>query len=274
MSEETNKEMSFLEHLEVLRWHLVRSFGSVFVFAILAFVFKGFVFDTIILAPSSPEFFTNRLLCELADKLNMPLLCINQMPLNLQNIKMSGQFTTHIWVSFVAGIVVAFPYIFFEFWRFIRPALYQNEINNSRGAIFFASTLFSIGILFAYYIICPLSVHFLGTYQVSDQVENIVNLGSYISTITSIVLAGGIIFELPIFIYFLAKVGLVTSSFLIKYRKHSIVVALLLAAIITPPDVISQLLVCFPLIILYESGILIAKRLEKKKNQTSTLAKA
>ncbi|WP_430812931.1 MULTISPECIES: twin-arginine translocase subunit TatC [unclassified Carboxylicivirga] len=273
MTEENNKEMSFLEHLEVLRWHLVRAFGSVFVFAILAFIFKSFVFDTVILAPSNPDFFTNRLLCEAAQLLDMPLLCINQIPLSFQNISMSGQFTTHIWVSFVAGIVVAFPYIFFEFWRFVKPALYQNEIRNSRGAIFFASTLFSIGILFAYYIICPLSVHFLGTYQVSDKVENIVNLGSYISTITSIVLAGGIIFELPIFIYFLAKVGLVTSHFLIKYRKHSIVVALLLAAIITPPDVISQLLVCFPLIILYESGIIIAKRLERK-NDVFTPAKA
>lgn len=273
MSEEPNKEMSFLDHLEVLRWHIVRAFASVFVFAVLAFIFKGFVFDTVILAPSSPDFFTNDLLCRLADMLDMPLLCINQIPLSFQNINMSGQFTTHIWVSFVAGIVAAFPYIFWEFWRFVKPALYQNEINNSRGAIFFASTLFTIGILFAYYIICPLSVHFLGTYQVSEKVENIVNLGSYISTITSIVLAGGIIFELPIFIYFLAKVGLVTSGFLIKYRKHSIVISLILAAVITPPDVISQLLVCFPLIILYESGIIIARRLEKK-NQAQTPVKA
>ena len=264
MSKNTKKEMSFLEHLEVLRWHLVRAFGSVFIFAALAFIFKSFVFDTIILAPSDPDFFTNKFLSDLGTRFDMPLLSINQIPLSFQNINMSGQFTTHIWVSFVAGIIISFPYIFWEFWRFVKPALYQNEVNNSRGAIFFASTLFSIGILFAYYIICPLSVHFLGTYQVSDKVENIVNLSSYISTITSIVLAGGIIFELPIFIYFMAKVGLVTSAFLIKYRKHSIVVALLLAAIITPPDVVSQLLVCFPLIILYESGIVIAKSLEKK----------
>jgi len=264
MKDNGTREMSFLDHLEILRWHLLRAFSSVFIVAILAFVFKEIVFDVIILAPSDPLFFTNRMLCELAQKINLPALCINQVPLSFQNINMSGQFTTHIWVSFVVGIVLSFPYIFWEFWRFVKPALYQNEISNSRGAIFFASSLFSIGILFAYYIICPLSVHFLGTYQVSHKVENIVNLGSYISTITSIVLAGGIIFELPIFIYFLAKVGLVTSGFLIKYRKHSIVVALLLAAIITPPDVISQLLVCFPLIILYESGIMIAKRLEKK----------
>ncbi len=267
MSDKSSGEMSFLDHLEVLRWHLVRSFGSVFVFAILAFVFKGFVFDTVILAPSDADFLTNRLLCDLASKLDMPLLCINQQPLSFQNIKMSGQFTTHIWVSFVVGIVVAFPYVFWEFWRFIKPALYTKEIKHSRGAIFFTSILFTVGILFAYYIICPLSVHFLGTYQVSEKVENIVNLGSYISTVTSIVLAGGVIFELPIFIYFLAKVGLVSSEFLRKYRRHSVVLALLLAAIITPPDVISQLLVCIPLIILYEAGIVIARRIENKREK-------
>nr|WP_321454263.1 twin-arginine translocase subunit TatC [uncultured Carboxylicivirga sp.] len=267
MSNNSSGDMSFLDHLEVLRWHLVRSFAAVFIFAILAFIFKGFVFDTVILAPADPGFFTNRLLCILASKLDIPALCINQQPLSFQNIKMSGQFTTHVWVSFVAGIVVAFPYVFWEFWRFIKPALYAKEVQNSRGAIFFTSILFTVGILFAYYIICPLSVHFLGTYQVSAKVENIVNLSSYIGTITSIVLAGGIIFELPIFIYFLAKVGLVSSEFLRKYRKHSIVLALLLAAVITPPDVISQLLVCFPLIILYESGIIIARKIEAKRKK-------
>lgn len=202
MKDTENSEMSFLAHLEELRWHLVRAFASVFVFAVLAFVFKSFVFDTIILAPSDPTFFTNYQLCSMAGLLDMPALCINQKGISFQNINMSGQFTTHIWVSFVMGIIAAFPYIFWEFWQFIRPALYPEEVKHSRGAIFFASTLFTIGILFAYYIICPLSVHFLGNYQVSDKVENIVNLGSYISTITSIVLAGGVIFELPILIYF------------------------------------------------------------------------
>ncbi len=259
--------MSFLDHLEELRWHLVRAFASIFVFAVLAFIFKEFVFDEVILAPSKPDFFTNRFLCELADKLSMPALCINQVPLTLQNINMSGQFTTHIWVSFIAGFVAAFPYIFWEFWSFIKPALYPEELKYSRGAIFFSSALFMVGVLFAYYIICPLSVQFLGNYQVSTQVENIVNLGSYISTITSIVLAGGIIFELPIVIFFLARVGLVSSGFLKTYRRHAIVVALLLAAIITPPDIVSQILVCLPLILLYEAGIIIAKQIEKGREK-------
>jgi sec-independent protein translocase protein TatC len=259
--------MSFLDHLEELRWHLIRSFIAIFVFAILAFVFKEIVFDDIILAPSTPGFFTNKLLCSIGDKLSMPALCINQVPLTLQNINMSGQFTTHIWVSFIAGVIAAFPYIFWEVWSFIRPALYPNELRHSRGAIFFTSLLFIIGILFSYYIICPLSVQFLGNYHVSEQVENIVNLGSYISTITSIVLAGGIIFELPIFIFFLAKAGLVTADFLRTYRRHAIVVALLLAAIITPPDIVSQILVCLPLIVLYEAGIMIAKRIERDREE-------
>lgn len=265
MTKKIRREMSFLEHLEELRWHLVRSFLYVLVFAILAFVFKTILFDVILLGPSNPGFFTNRLLCNISESLHMPALCINQVQLKFQNINMSGQFTTHIMIAFVSGIVAAFPLIFWEFWRFIRPALYQREIEHSQGAIFFASSLFTLGILFAYYIICPLSVHFLGNYQVSDKVENIVNLGSYISTVSSIVLAAGVLFELPIFIYFLSKVGLVTAEFLRKYRKHSIIVSLLLAAIITPPDVISQVLVCLPLILLYEAGIIIAVRVEKNR---------
>ena len=259
--------MTFLEHLEELRWHLVRSFISVLAIAILAFLYKEFLFDVIIFGPSTPEFYTNSKLCLLARELNLPALCINQNKYEFQNIAMAGQFTTHLRVSFIAGIIVAFPYIFWEFWRFIKPALYQEEIKHSRGAIFFASTLFTLGVLFAYYIICPLSVHFLANYQVSSMVKNDLNLGSYISTISSIVLAGGVIFELPILIYFLAKVGIVSARSLRKYRRHAVVASLLLAAIITPPDVISQILVCFPLIFLYEAGIMIAARIERKRKK-------
>ena len=267
MSNKNQTEMSFLEHLEELRWHLVRSFLYILIFAILAFLFKRIVFDVILLGPSKPDFFTNQLLCNLAGKFQMPNLCINQHQLMLQNISMTGQFTTHLWISFLGGVIVAFPLIFWEFWRFIKPALYKEEIKHSQGAIFFASILFTVGILFAYYIICPLSVHFLGNYKVSEQVDNIVNLGSYIGTVSSIVLASGILFELPMFIYFMSKVGLVTADTLKKYRRHSIVVTLALAAVITPPDVISQVLVCLPLILLYEAGILIARGVERRKSK-------
>ena len=257
-------ELTFLDHLEELRWHLIRSFLAVIIFSIVAFIFHNIVFDVIILAPKTPEFWTNVKLCMLAEYLDVQTLCINSSPFQIININMAGQFSMHIWVSLVVGIIVAFPYMFWEFWRFVRPALYEKEQKTSRGAIFYTSFLFLLGVSFGYYLIVPLSVHFLGSYNVSDQVLNQINLGSYISTVTSVVLASGVIFELPILIYFLAKAGLVTSKFLKKYRRHSIIVILALSAIITPPDVFSQILVCLPLILLYEISIGITKRMEKK----------
>ncbi len=264
MNNET--EMTFLDHLEVLRWHLIRSIVAIFLFAIVAFIFHDFIFDKIIFAPKSPDFWTNRMFCAFSELIGTDKLCINSTDFEIFNISFTGQFSTHIIVSLVLGLVCSFPYIFYEFWRFIRPALYNEEQKHSRGAILAASTLFSLGVLFGYYLIIPLTVHFLGSYEVSSSVYNEINLNSYISTLTSIVLAAGVIFELPVLIYFLAKVGLVSSSFLKKYRKHSIVVILALSAIITPPDVFSQILVCLPLLVLYQVGIVIAKRIEKKND--------
>ncbi|MFT3740829.1 MAG: twin-arginine translocase subunit TatC [Breznakibacter sp.] len=260
-----NGEMSFLEHLEALRWHLIRSFVAVLVITILAFIFKDFLFDQVIFAPSSPDFWTNKAINQLATYLDMPALKINETPIKLQNISMSGQFSTHLWVAFLAGIIVAFPYVFWELWRFIRPALHENEARSSQGAILIVSLLFVLGVLFGYYVIAPMSISFLVGYQVSTKVENIVALDSYISTVSSIVLSSGVLFELPVFIYFLAKIGVVSSQFLKKYRRHAIVVIVILAAIITPPDVVSQTMVCLPLLILYEASIMVAKRLERKR---------
>jgi sec-independent protein translocase protein TatC len=179
---------------------------------------------------------------------------------------MAGQFSTHIMVSLIAGLIVAFPYIFWEIWSFIKPALHSNEKGHARGAVFFSSMLFLIGVLFGYYVIVPLSVHFLGGYSVSNQVVNQINLSSYISTFSSVVLASGVIFELPVIIYFLSKVGLITPVFLKKYRKHAIVVILIIAAVITPPDVFSQILVSLPLIMLYEISIIISRKVCAKNS--------
>jgi sec-independent protein translocase protein TatC len=267
-------EMSFLDHLEELRWHIIRSIVAIMVFAILAFVFKEIIFDEIILAPKNKDFFSNRILCDFGElvKRNLPFiknnrLCINSKQLDLISIKMAGQFSSHIIISLIAGVVVAFPYIFWEFWRFIVPALYLNEKTVARGAVGISSFLFLLGVLFGYFVIVPLSVHFLGSYVVSDQVTNRIYLRSYISTLTSIVLAAGIIFELPVLVYFLSKVGLVTPDFLKKYRRHAIVLILILSAIITPPDIFSQVLVCMPLFVLYEIGIAISKRVIKKQQE-------
>ena len=184
---------------------------------------------------------------------------------------MAGQFSTHIMVSLVAGVILGFPYVFWEFWRFLKPALYEKEQKHARYAVFTASVLFGLGVLFGYYLIVPLSVHFLGSYNVSSEVMNQINLGSYISTVTSVVLAAGVIFELPVVIYFLSKVGLVTPKMLRKYRKHSLVIILALSAIITPPDVFSQVLVSLPLLVLYEIGIRISARIQRE--QEAALAK-
>jgi sec-independent protein translocase protein TatC len=260
-------EMSFLEHLEELRWHIIRSILAIFIFMIIAFVLKNLIFDKIILAPKNPEFFTNRLLCQLGQLLNIDALCINTRPLNLISIKMAGQITTHITVAIVAGLILAFPYIMWEFWQFFKPALHSNEKQYTRGAVLATSLLFFTGVLFGYFALAPLSIHFLNSYQVSPDVVNQINIRSYIGTLTSICLATGLIFELPIITFFLTKIGVITPSFMIKYRRHSIIVIVIIAAIITPPDVFSQMLVCIPLLALYEVGILISKRVMKQKDK-------
>ena len=264
-SGEGEGEMTFLQHLEELRWHIIRSVIAVVVGAIVAFMLKDFIFDKVILAPKSPGFITNRLLCRLADAVNVPVLCINQNPLNLISIKMSGQFTTHITISLIAGVIMAFPYIFWEFWSFFKPALYEKERKYARGAVTAASSLFLMGILFGYYIISPLSINFLSSYRVSDLVDNQINITSYIGSVTSVALSAGVTFELPIVVFFLARIGIITPEFMRKYRKHAIVVVLIIAAIITPPDVFSQTLVSIPLILLYEISIFIAARVVKNR---------
>jgi len=264
--EESNAQ-GFLEHLEELRWHLIRSIIAIVIVAIVVFLAKDYIFSNIILAPKNPEFFTNRLLCNLADRLNVDNLCINRTPLEIINIKMTGQFAMHIMISLVLGVILAFPYIFWEFWSFLKPALYEKEIQYSRGAVFFSSLLFLMGVVFGYFVIIPLSVHFLGSYQVSDQVTNTIHLKSYIGTIASVALAAGLIFELPILIYFLSKAGLVYPEFLKTYRRHAIIIIFILAAVITPPDVFSLALVTLPLVLLYEVGIVISRRIERQKQR-------
>lgn len=260
-------EMSFLEHLEELRWHIIRSALAIVIIAVIAFVLKDFIFNTVILNPRTPDFWTNRMFAKLADYVGTEALRINQQPLELISIKIAGQFMTHIWVSIIAGFIIASPIVFYEFWRFIKPALYDNEKKHASGAVFFTSFLFMLGILFGYFLIVPLSVHFLGTYNVSGEVTNQINLKSYIGSVTSISLAAGVVFLIPIFSYFLSKVGLITPQFMKTYRKHAYVVMLLLSAIITPPDIFSQIMVCFPLVFLYEIGILISRRVVKKREK-------
>lgn len=265
-ADQPQSEMSFLEHLEALRWHIVRSFVAIIVFSIIAFVSKEFVFGTLILGPSRPDFWFYQMACKFGQQVaGSTAFCIDQLPFIIQSRKMTGQFSMHITVSLVLGVIVAFPYFFWEMWRFISPALYHNEKNSSRGATFFVSLLFIIGVLFGYYIVSPISINFLANYQVDPSVLNEFDITSYVSTITMLVLACGLMFQLPMIIFFMSKAGIVTPAFLRNYRRHAIVIILVLGALITPPDPISQVLIALPIIILYEISITVSAGVLRRK---------
>jgi sec-independent protein translocase protein TatC len=257
--EKVEREMSFLDHLEELRWHLIRSLSSILVFAVAAFVSKKIIFHGIILAPSRPDFWTYKMMCKLGMLVNSDVLCIEELPFIIQSRQMTGQFTMHIVSSLVIGLILAFPYTFWEIWRFISPGLYQKEKNVSQGAVFYVTMLFLIGISFGYFIVAPISINFLSHYQLDPSIQNEFDIISYVSTVTMLVLACGIMFQLPIIVYFLTKAGLVTPRLLKVYRKHAIIVILAVSAIITPPDVMSQVLIALPLILLYQLSILISR---------------
>lgn len=272
---DADKEMSFLEHLEELRWHIIRSLLAIATMFVVAFFLKKIIFDHVILAPRNPEFFTNRILCNLGHYLNSVFnspgrfdgLCINSKPFNLISIQMSGQLTTHITTALVSGLILAFPFVVNEFWKFFKPALRQNERKYIRGAVLTTSGLFFAGVVFGYYMIVPFSIHFLSTYQISEQVINQINVRSYIGTLTSIVLASGLIFELPIFAFFLTKIGVITPSFLTTYRRYAVVIVFIVSAIITPPDVFSQILVAIPMLGLYEVSVWVSKIVMRQKKK-------
>lgn len=261
------KEMSFWEHLEELRWHIVRSVLAVLVLSVIAFLNRHFVFDYLLLAPSKSDFFTNQMLCALGEYLSIESICLQTLDLQIININMSGQFLTHMYISFIAGLIMAFPFVLNEAWRFIRPALNPGEARHSGGAVIVSSLLFFLGVLFSYFVIVPLTINFFGTYQVSQAVTNQISLQSYIGTVVSVVFAVGVVFELPIIIYFLTKVGLISPAFMRKNRKYMLVILLTISAIITPPDVFSQILVCIPLMGLYELSILVSSRIYRKQQR-------
>jgi len=261
------QDMGFWEHLEELRWHLVRSFIAIALGAVFAFMKRDFIFDTILLGPKTNDFLTIRLLCNLGEKFGINALCLDNSQLTLINITMSGQFTQHIYISLVAGLIIASPYVFYELWRFIKPALREEELRYSSIAITIVSILFIIGILFSYFLIVPLTINFLGNYQVSEMVKNQISLSSYISTVVGVILSVGIVFELPALAWMLSRLGIITDKWMRKYRKVMIVMIFIVAAIITPPDMFSQILVAVPLLILYEISIYVAAIATKKREQ-------
>ncbi|MGC1631162.1 MAG: twin-arginine translocase subunit TatC [Gelidibacter sp.] len=259
MAKKTSNEMSFLDHLEDLRWHLIRITLSIVIAGTGAFIFSRWIFDVIIFGPKSMDFPTYKYLCKLSTFLNVDsTFCADEFPFTIQSRTMGGQFSADIWTSIYSGFIIAFPYIIYQLWKFISPGLLENERNSSRGFIIVSSLLFFLGVLFGYYVITPLSINFLGTYSVSSEVSNQFDISSYISLVRSASIASGLIFELPIIIYFLTKIGIVNPQMLKKYRKYALVIILIISAIITPPDVASQVIVAIPILILYQVSIYIS----------------
>lgn len=259
------KEMSFLDHLEELRWHVIRSMIGISVFTIIAFIYVKWVFDNIILAPASGDFLTWKALCKFGRYIDQPDLCVGDLPLMLQSRYMTGQFTITIVSAFIIGLIISFPYVAWEFWRFVKPGLKKRERSGSRGVVGAISFLFFLGVAFGYYVISPLMVYMMVNYRISDMIVNEFDITSYVSTVVLLVFGTGLLFQLPVVIYFLSKLGLVTPAFLRKYRKHSFIAILIIAAIITPPDPMSQTVVAIPLYLLFEISILISARVEKNK---------
>lgn len=260
--------MSFLNHLEELRWLLVRSCIAILITSVVAIYFNEFIFDVVIFGPKQGDFITYQFFCDIATKYDLDKsFCDNELPFVIQNRTMDGQLSVMIWTCITAGFIMAFPAILWEFWKFIRPALYEKERKYAKLFIFISSILFFLGVLFGYFVLVPLSINFLANFTISNVVENQIDINSYINTVKSTSLATGLVFELPIVIFFLTYLGLITDSFLREYRRYAYVLILIVAAVVTPPDIISQLIVSFPLIILYEGSIIVAKVITKRNVQ-------
>ncbi len=279
--ESSDVEMTFFEHLEDLRPHLMRAVGALFVIAILAFFFSRFIIDGLLFGPQSPDFPTNRWLCEMGYAMNDLLgwlgglvgaewsmdptvMCLNQTDYNMVNFKVAGQFNLHLKMSMVTGFVLGIPYLLWEIWQFVKPALTPKERSGTRMFVFYVSLCFFAGLLFGYYVVSPISLHFFLNYAVSDTITNNIDINSYFSQVIGVSLGIGLVFQLPLLIYFLTRIGIFSPKFLRRYRKHAAVILAFVSAVITPPDLFSLILVMIPLYMLYEFSIFLSSRVYKK----------
>ncbi len=258
---EEDRQMTFLNHLEELRWRLVRISISIILFAIIIWFFQEWIMEKIFLSMKNPDFISFKVICRYLN------ICLETIPVRMQSMTVSGQFSYALMMSIMGGIIIAFPFIFYQIWAFVKPGLKYSEKSATKGIVFYISLLFFLGIAFGYFIVAPLTVQFFGSYKISAKIDNIFTINSYMSTILSTVFFSGILFLLPIISYLFTRLGVLSSKYLKKYRKHAIICILILAAIITPPDLISQIIVGIPIALLYESSILIAKRVEKKNKK-------
>ena len=250
-------QMSFIEHLEELRWRLIRSAIVVILIGIVIWTFQEWIMNNVFMSMKKKDFFSFRIMCHYLGT------CVEDIPVQLQSMTVSGQFGYALMMSFMGGLVVGFPFIFYQMWAFLKPGLKVGEKKMAKGIVFYVSMLFFFGISFGYFVVAPLSIQFFGSYQISSEIRNDFTISSYMSMILSTVFYTGLFFLLPVVSYLMTRIGLLNPEFLIKYRKHAIVGILILSAIITPPDIISQVIVSIPIFILYEIGIFISKRVAK-----------
>ncbi|MFC0774480.1 twin-arginine translocase subunit TatC [Terrimonas alba] len=262
-------EMSFIDHLEELRWHLIRAVVAILVCAIVVFIYSEFIVDTILFGPTKPDFISARWLCRLGNSIGIgDALCFQPVKTSFLETTMTGQFIASFTVAFIGGFIIAFPYVFWEFWRFVRPALSDKERKNTRGVIFWVSLLFFSGVAFGYFILTPFMVNFYFNYKLSSQITIMPSFSDYLENLIYTTVGIGVLFQMPLLIMVLAKVGFVTGKFLRKYRRHAFVIIIIAAAIITPStDPFSLTIVTVPLYLLFEASIILASRVNKKQDQ-------
>mgnify|MGYP003335710885 CR=1 FL=1 len=254
-----NQQMTFLQHLDELRWRLVRIAIVVIMVAIVIWIYQEWIMNHLFLSLKDKNFVSFKFLCKYLG------VCVENTTVKMQSMTVSGQFNYAMMMSVIGGIIISSPYIFYQIWAFVKPGLKKNEISASKGLVFYVSLCFFSGIFFGYFVVAPLTIQFFGSFQISPEIENNFTIGSYVGTIISTVFYTGLLFLLPVASHILTKIGLIGPEFLMKYRKHAIVVILIISAIITPPDMLSQIIVSIPIIILYEIGIWVSKRITKKK---------
>lgn len=260
-------EMAFTDHIEELRWHIVRSLVAILLAGIIIFFNIEWIFHEIVLGPTHSDFISYRVLCQLGNATGLSALCLDDINMELQNTELSGQFMMAFSASFMMGFIVAFPIVFREFWKFIRPALTEAELKSARGVVFWSSLLFFIGILFSYYVVAPFTINFFANYQLSPSFKNIITISNYYDSMSDLILGIGLVFELPVVVFFLSKIGMLTPKTMRARRNYAVLIIFVLAAVITPPDWFSIWLVAIPLIILYEAGISISDRVQKEKRR-------
>jgi sec-independent protein translocase protein TatC len=264
---EAGGEMSFIDHLEELRWHIIRCVIAILAGAVVVYIFIRDIVDKILFAPTDKSFVSYKWFCDLSHWLRIgDALCLNGVEAKFQANTMTGQFISSFTLAFMGGFIVAFPYVFWEFWRFVRPALSDTERKRTRGAVFWVSLLFFMGVGFGYFVLTPFMINFYFSYTLSDKIVVLPTFSDYMENLVYTTVGIGILFQLPLLIYILARIGIVTSAFLKQYWRHALVMILIVAAIITPTtDPFSLLIVTLPLYLLYQAGIWITMRVEKNK---------